>query len=106
MGGEESMKGIKKFISQISKSVNLDRLYCLSVGLEAKKENSDVDLLIISSDFEGKKHFMMAAPFYLAWDSEYDIDIICLTPEDFKKKEKQIGTISEASQEGILIKWV
>ena len=38
------------------------------------------------------------------WGYDYDVDIICLTPQELDKKKKEIGIIKEAVREGIEIK--
>ncbi len=39
----------------------------------------------------------------MLWDYDFDIDILCLTPEELKEKQQQIGIIREAMKEGIEI---
>lgn len=38
------------------------------------------------------------------WDGPVDLEPLCYTPEEFEKKKKQIGIVSEAVKEGIEIK--
>ena len=69
-------------------------------------ENSDVDLIIISEDFKGTKWFKRGGEFQRQWD--YDNlptpEIICLTPQELKKrKQKKADIASIAAEEGVEI---
>ncbi|MEA3378878.1 MAG: hypothetical protein U9Q69_04530 [Nanoarchaeota archaeon] len=57
----------------------------------------------LKKDFKGKKYFKRSPELYLLWDYNYDVDILCLTPQEFKKKQKEIGIIQEAKKQGIRI---
>jgi len=106
--GDQKIKIIKtleKFKKEVSKIIKLDKIILFGSRAKGKaKKTSDVDLLIISKDFEGKKYFRRSPQFYLMWKSEYDADILCLTPTELEEKEKKIGIIKEAIKEGIEIK--
>jgi len=68
--------------------------------------NSDIDLIIISEDFYGKRSFERPVGLYRLWWNRADkkeIDIICLTPEEFEIMKKRIGAIRDAAREGIEI---
>jgi len=106
MGKEEDkvMKLIKKFKNDISKKINIERLILFgSRASGTAKKTSDIDLLLISKDFSGEKYYKRPPELYLLWKYDYDIDLLCLTPAELKKKEKQIGIIKEAVNKGILI---
>ena len=68
--------------------------------LWGKKPNQVISFL---KEFEGKKSFRRCPPFYLEWNFKQDTDILCLTPEELKIKENQIGIIRSAVKEGVLI---
>ncbi len=95
---------LKNFKSKAKKIVDVESL--ILFGSRARgneKENSDVDLIIVSKDFEGQKSFKRPAKFYVAWDNDYNTDIICLTPQELEIKRKQISIIKNAMKEGITI---
>jgi len=69
---------------------------------EAKKD-SDIDLILVSREFEGKSPLKRPVPFYLEWDLGYPVDIICYTPNEFNNLRKQVSIVSEALKEGIEI---
>ena len=95
---------LESFKNKVNKKVKIDKI--IFFGSRAKgiqKKISDIDLLVISKDFKGKKYFKRAPQFYLMWDYNYDVDIFCLTPEELKIKQKEIGIINQAVKEGIEI---
>jgi predicted nucleotidyltransferase len=95
---------IKKFKDKID-NLNLDRLILFgSYARNKQNKNSDVDLLVISNDFENIKSFKRAKDLYLKWDIDIDVDFICLTNKELEKKRNQIGIISQALKEGMIIK--
>lgn len=100
----EIINSVKKFISIAKQKTEIEKV--IMFGSQARgepTENSDVDIIIISKDFENKKSYKRASPFYFMWNLPYDGDIICLTPEEFNIKKKQIGIIKTAAEEGIEI---
>ncbi len=104
---DEIKEIILKFIYDISSLVKIEKVILFGSWArgEANKK-SDIDLIILSSDFEKLKYFKRSGRFYMKWNYPIDIDIICLTPEEYEVKRKQIGTIGEAAKEGIeIIKW-
>ena len=98
----------KEASNAANKLVNIDKV--ILFGSRARGDyniGSDFDILIISKDFEGKKYFERPRGLYLQWGNnykKYEIDLICLTPEEFRKKKKEIGIIREVANEGIEIK--
>ncbi|MCK5149826.1 nucleotidyltransferase domain-containing protein [Candidatus Pacearchaeota archaeon] len=98
------IKLLKEFKRKVNEKIRIDEM--ILFGSRAKGEegkNSDVDLIIVSKDFEGKKYFKRAPLFYFMWDSPYDVDILCLTLKELNEKKKQAGIVQEAIREGIEI---
>lgn len=98
---------LQKYRKRVSKLVRLKKI--ILFGSRARgdsSEDSDVDVLMISEDFEGKKYFKRSPELYGLWDwsKGYEVDIICLTPEEFRKKKKESVVIKEAAEEGVEIK--
>ena len=95
---------LKEFKQDANKRIKVDKLIFFGSRAKGKwKKTSDIDLLLISRDFKGKKYFKRSPPFYLMWNYQYDVDIICLTPQEFAKKQKEISIIHQAAKEGIEI---
>lgn len=102
MGRKEIIDDLERFLSRINCIINVDNVFLFGSRAKGReRSDSDIDLVVISKDFEGKKYFRRASPLYLAWDSRYDIDIICLTPKEFSRKKEEVGIIKEAASEGI-----
>ena len=95
---------LKEFKREVNKKIKIEKLIFFgSRATKKSKKTSDIDLLLISKNFKGKKYFKRSPKFYLMWDYPYDVDILCLTPEELAKKQKQTGIIQQAVKEGILI---
>lgn len=95
---------VRDFKKEISRKIRLDK--CILFGSRAcgkEKEYSDIDLLLVSNDFQGKKYFKRSPELYLMWNFHYDVDILCLTPSEFDRKKNSIGIIRDASVNGIEI---
>lgn len=58
---------------------------------EDYRPSSDVDLVLVSPDFEGVSNYARPKLFYRHWDYEElpDPEFICLTPEEFEEKRKR-----------------
>ncbi|MFH1637314.1 MAG: nucleotidyltransferase domain-containing protein [Candidatus Woesearchaeota archaeon] len=98
------MQQLKRFKHDLGKKINVEKM--ILFGSRAKgnaNRTSDVDILLISKDFTGKKYFRRSPELYMLWDYDCDVDILCLTKEELKKKQGQISIISQAVKEGILI---
>ncbi len=66
-------------------------------------EESDIDLLVVSSKFEKIpfRERMIAA--YGRWGKKTDLEQICYTPQELERKRKEIGIVRQALSEGIEI---
>ncbi|MBU4075495.1 MAG: nucleotidyltransferase domain-containing protein [Euryarchaeota archaeon] len=67
------------------------------------KEDSDIDLILVSEEFEGKSQLKRPVQFYLEWDLGYPVDFLCYTPKEFNDLRKQVSIVSQALKEGIEI---
>lgn len=64
-------------------------------------EHSDIDLLLVSKKFRGKKFHERFKGLWLKWHLDLPVDFICYTPEEFNKLKKEVSLVSEALREGI-----
>ena len=95
---------INKFKKRLLYSIQIDKM--ILFGSMAKRKghkDSDIDLIIVSNKFKGKKSFKRSLGFYKYWDLDYPVDFLCYTPEEFNKLKKQITLVREAVKEGIEI---
>ncbi len=99
------IKELKNFVKKLSKDFKIKEI--ILFGSRAKgteKEDSDIDLIIVSPDFEGMDFFERGAQMYDYWDLRIPIDFICYTDKEFNILKKRITIVKEASENGIIIK--
>ena len=93
-----------KELKEFKKKNKIEKMYLfgsMSTGKVSKW--SDVDLIVVSKRFKGKGNLERAPNLYIKWNLKYPVDLLCYTPEEFKKLRKQITIVSEAIKEGIEI---
>jgi predicted nucleotidyltransferase len=96
----EILSEIKKFIRKhmVEKAILFG-----SFARGDEGEDSDIDLILVSKEFEGKSALKRPVPFYIDWHLGYPVDFLCYTPEEFNDLRKQVGIVSQALKEGIEI---
>ncbi|MFZ3385494.1 MAG: nucleotidyltransferase domain-containing protein [Candidatus Methanoperedens sp.] len=67
------------------------------------REDSDIDLILVSREFEGKSALKRPVRFYIDWNLGYPVDFLCYTPKEFNNLRKQVSIVSQALKEGIEI---
>ncbi|MEW6062849.1 MAG: nucleotidyltransferase domain-containing protein [Nanoarchaeota archaeon] len=101
--GRTKDKKIKDFINKIKKKYNVQN--AILFGSRARGDylkNSDYDIIIVSKDFKGIFFTQRIAKMYAFWKYyPLEIEPLCYTPEEFKKKAKEHGTVRTAIKEGI-----
>ncbi len=76
----------------------------LVFGSRARGEalaESDLDLLIVSERFQGIPFLERASTVLTEIDLPFPVDILCYTPEEFARKRRELGTVSQALEEGL-----
>ena len=103
MGKKADVKA-RNFVKKLRKVLKID--LAVLFGSRARGdylEDSDYDVLIVSSDFRGKIVERVSG-LYDYWDYfPLDIEVLCYTPEEFEKMKGRIGIVQEALKEGIVI---
>jgi predicted nucleotidyltransferase len=93
------------FISQLRARFMVEK--AIIFGSRARGDfmnDSDYDILIVSPDFKGIPMSERIANVLDMWEYyPVDMDPLCFTPDEFKKKRHQIGIVQKAIQEGIEI---
>ncbi|MBI2112319.1 nucleotidyltransferase domain-containing protein [Candidatus Woesearchaeota archaeon] len=100
---KETAKIIKTFAHKVREKY---KAQVILFGSRARGDNfkkSDFDFLIISEKFRKIPYPIRASGLYDFWDYHLDFEPLCLTPDEFERKKKQIGTIRQAVKEGILV---
>ncbi|MEK6938068.1 MAG: nucleotidyltransferase domain-containing protein [Nanoarchaeota archaeon] len=99
------IKEIERFYRDISLKMPLQKMIFFGSRAKGKaNKDSDIDLLLVSSKFKGVRPLSRSPELYLKWDSDYAVDLICLTPKEFNQQKKELGVVQEAIKEGIEIR--
>lgn len=105
MNDTRLMGQLKQFAQEVSNDMPIDKMYLFGSRATGKvKRSSDVDLLLVSKGFIGKRRLRRAPPLHMKWNLDYPVDFICLTPKEFREKKKEVGIVQEAVKKGIKIK--
>jgi predicted nucleotidyltransferase len=104
---EETAERVKSKVLELAREndVTIDQLVLFgSRARDDYTEESDVDLVLVSEDFEGSKWYRRGEEFQYGWDyGELPApEFICVTPEEFEeRKKKKADIIREAFETGI-----
>lgn len=72
-------------------------------GSRARSEellDSDYDLILVSSAFEGMSWTDRIRAVLDLWDLDVDLQPLCYTPSEFTRKTEEISTVAEAVRHG------
>lgn len=87
----------KRCLETIKNIYNPKELWFFGSRVSGKaKEESDIDLILVSEKFEGTKFIYRMADFLKNIDYHKHIDALCYTPEEFYKKQNEISIVKEA----------
>jgi predicted nucleotidyltransferase len=92
------------FLERLVRDLRPDRV--ILFGSRARgthRPDSDYDLLIVARRFRGVPWVERASLAIRLWDLPVDLEPICLTPEEFRKRSKEISIVGLAAREGILV---
>ncbi len=99
---------LKSFKRLISRKYKVQKM--ILFGSQARgeaKEGSDVDLIVVSPEFKGKKGIKAASSLYIEWhlnqQADLPVDFLCYSPNEFSKLKNRISIVSQAVQEGLEI---
>ncbi len=101
---KERVEIIKKLRDFLKKHAIEKAILFGSYARGEAKEDSDIDLILVSKEFEGKSPLKRPVPFYIEWDLGYPVDFLCYTPKEFNNLRRQVSIVSQALKEGIEIK--
>ncbi|MGH9338831.1 MAG: nucleotidyltransferase domain-containing protein [Acidobacteriota bacterium] len=90
--------------AKLRSDVRVDEIILFGSRVQGKTgRDTDVDLVIVSPDFEGMDFFQRGAKMYDHWDLDYPVDFLCYTPEEFDKLKKRTSMVSEAAKTGVAV---
>jgi len=104
MGGNEAVYEIEKFVKRVKEVIRVEKV--IVFGSRARGDylaDSDVDLIMVSRDFEGVPFYERMDKLILLWESPLDLEVLCYTPEEFKMKQEEICIVRQAVEEGVVI---
>ena len=62
---------------------------------------SDLDLLVVYERFRGISFLERASTVLEDLDLPFATDVLCYTPEEFARKRRELGIVSQALEEGL-----
>ena len=101
---KKAIREIKFFARKLKKDFLINKVLFFGSRIgEDYFKHSDIDLIIVSEDFEGIDFTKRMSMMYNYWNFEYDVDFLCYAPKEFDKLSKMITIVREAVRNGILI---
>lgn len=95
---------LSEFKKNLSADMPLKKMILFgSMATGRTHKDSDIDLILVSHKFRGKKSFKRSIGFYKYWNLDYPVDFLCYTPEEFDKLKKQVTIVREAVKKGVEI---
>jgi len=102
--GKKEIAGIKEFIKKLNTDFKISKVILFGSRASGKfNKNSDIDLIIVSSDFEKMNFLERASKMYDYWELKYPVDFLCYTPEEFNSLKRRITIVKETLKEGIVL---
>ena len=93
----------RRFLGRLVRDLRPERV--VLYGSRARgtlRRTSDYDILIVAKRFRSVPWVERAALAMRFWDLPVDLEPICLTPEEFRKRSMEISIVGVAAREGIV----
>ncbi len=98
---ETIIKDLRNFKRKVNKDFPIEHLILFGSSATGKAtKDSDVDLIIVSKNFNRLNFIKRAARMYDYWTLRKPVDFLCYTPEEFNKRKSGVTIVSEALKEG------
>ncbi len=95
---------LRAFKKKASKLIKIEHLILFGSRTAGKTHKwSDIDLLIVSKQFDKKRPMDRGLNLYDAWSLHHPVDFICYSVEEFDKAKKMRGLVAEAIRTGTVI---
>lgn len=94
----------RRFLGRLRRELRPQRV--LLFGSRARGDNrpdSDYDLLVVSDRFGSIPWVRRAALVTILWDLPLDVEPICLTPGEYRRRRNEISIVGEAVREGVAL---
>lgn len=102
VSAREQSQAFEAFVAGIKERYRPEKV--LLFGSRARREaspDSDYDLLVVSSSFEGTPLTDRATAIYKVWPLWAGLDCLCLTPAEFERSRNRISIVREIDREGV-----
>jgi predicted nucleotidyltransferase len=99
---EKVKEWLDKFLKLVKEKYSPEKI--LIFGSRARGDHlleSDVDIIIVSSKFEGINWLTRIREVADLWPGLVLLEPLCYTPEEFDEKRKEIGIVNQAVKEGL-----
>ncbi|MBI3588760.1 nucleotidyltransferase domain-containing protein [Candidatus Micrarchaeota archaeon] len=105
MGKDEGLiRRLKVFFKQMSRDFHFQQVILFGSAAEGRAgKDSDIDLIVVSEDFAGKKFHERPGRLHLAWDLGVPVDLLCFTPSEFAERSRGVNIVSHALKHGLRI---
>jgi len=101
---QDIIKKLIRFKKELNKRIRIDgMIFFGSRATGRAKKWGDIDLVVVSRNFENIKTYKRAKGFRDYWNLNYPVDFLCYTPAEFKRLSKRATIVREAVEEGIEI---
>ncbi|PKK86514.1 MAG: nucleotidyltransferase [Thermoplasmata archaeon HGW-Thermoplasmata-1] len=101
---KEAFVKIKEFKTEVEEDIPLDMLLFFgSRTTDHYRNDSDIDLMIVSEGFKGVNVLDRVAKMYDYWTFMCPVDFICFTPEEFNERKNRFSIVSEALATGVAV---
>ncbi len=105
---EKTLEIIKKFKEKYRNKFKIDQIIIFGSYAKGKiKENSDIDMIIVSKKYSSKDLFSITPKLYLILHQEMKIkrpiDILLYSKVEFEREKNRISIVSEALRKCIVI---
>lgn len=102
----ENIRVVERFKKALAKVISIRQLVLF--GSRAKgdfQSDSDFDVLVVSSDFEGMPVHLRAKKTYPIWSDERPVELLCYTPKEAERRAKSPvrNVVADALKEGVII---
>ncbi len=95
---------IKRFIERVKKKFTPEKI--ILFGSRARGDHlkdSDYDIMIISKAFEDLNFRERIIEVYKMVEEPLNVEVICISPEEFKTRKNELSIVGVAAREGKVI---
>ncbi len=97
---------LNRYLFRLGKEIRITRV--ILFGSRARGEalkTSDVDLVVLSPDFQGMNFLTRLELLARFWEPGLDADILGYTPEEFEEASQRPTLLAEVKRSGREISW-